>query len=77
MYLSFGKAGLDSLKKYLLNLLLLVLGLDDEYMRDRQIPHYQDMVQDIVQEAIFNPIACYMGYSRAFLMLNLLNLIFF
>jgi hypothetical protein len=34
-YLSFGKAGLDSLKKHLLNLFLLALGSDDEYLRDR------------------------------------------
>jgi hypothetical protein len=38
----------DSLKKYLLNLFLLVLRSDDEYLRDRQILHYQDRVQDIV-----------------------------
>jgi hypothetical protein len=35
MYLSSGKAGLDSLKKHLLNLFLLALGSDDEYLRDR------------------------------------------
>jgi hypothetical protein len=58
-YLSSGKARLDSLKKHLLNLFLLALGSNDEYLRDRQIVHYQDRVQDIVQEAIFNPIACY------------------
>jgi hypothetical protein len=64
-YLSSGKARLDSLKKYLLNLFLLALGSDDEYMRDRQILHYQDRVQDIVQEAIFNPIACCMGVFKS------------
>jgi hypothetical protein len=48
MYLSSGKAGLDSLRKHLLNLFLLALGSDDEYLRDIQIPHYQDRVQDIV-----------------------------
>jgi hypothetical protein len=63
-YLSAGKTGLDSLKKHLLNLFLLALGSDDEYLRDRQIPHYQDRVQDIVQEAIFNPIACYTGVFK-------------
>jgi hypothetical protein len=63
-YLSSGKAGLDSLKKHLLNLFLLALGSNDEYLRDRQIVHYQDMVQDIVQEAIFNPIACYTGVFK-------------
>jgi hypothetical protein len=47
-YLSSRKAGLDSLKKHLLNLFLLALGSDDEYLRDRQILHYQDKVQDIV-----------------------------
>jgi hypothetical protein len=77
-YLSSGKARLDSLKKHLLNLFLLALGLNDEYLRDRQIVHYQDRMQDIVQEVIFNPIACYTGiYSRIFLMLNPPNLIFF
>jgi hypothetical protein len=35
MYLSSGKAGLDSLKKHLLNLFLLALGSHDEYLRDR------------------------------------------
>jgi hypothetical protein len=64
MYLSSGKAGLDSLKKHLLNLFLLALHSDDEYLRDRQILHYQDRVQDIVQEAIFNPIACYVGVFK-------------
>jgi hypothetical protein len=64
-YLSSRKAGLDSLKKHLLNLFLLALGSDDEYPRDRQILHYQDMVQDIVQEAIFNPIACYTGVFKS------------
>jgi hypothetical protein len=34
-YLSSGKAGLDSLKKHLLNLFLLALGSNDEYLRDR------------------------------------------
>jgi hypothetical protein len=43
-YLSSEKAGLDSLKKHLLNLFLLALGSDDEYLRDRQILHYQDRV---------------------------------
>jgi hypothetical protein len=43
-YLSSGKVGLDSLKKHLLNLFLLALGLDDEYLRERQILHYQDRV---------------------------------
>jgi hypothetical protein len=47
-YLSSRKAGLDSLKKHLLNLFLLILGSDDEYLRGRQILHYQDRVQDIV-----------------------------
>jgi hypothetical protein len=47
-YISSRKAGLDSLKKHLLNLFLLALGSDDEYLRDRQILHYQDRVQDIV-----------------------------
>jgi hypothetical protein len=65
MYLSSGKAGLDSLKKHLLNFFLLVLGSDDEYLGDRQILHYQDRVQDIVQEAIFNPIACYTGVFKS------------
>jgi hypothetical protein len=65
MYLNFGKAGLDSLKKHLLNLFLLALGSDDKYLRDMQIPHYQDRVQDIVQEAIFNPIACYTGVFKS------------
>jgi hypothetical protein len=64
-YLSSGKAGLDSLKKYLLNLFLLALGSDDKYLRDKQILHYQDMVQDIVQEVIFNPIACYVGVFKS------------
>jgi hypothetical protein len=64
-YLSSGKARLDSLKKHLLNLFLLALGSDDEYLRDRQIPHYQKRVQDIVQEAIFNPIACYTGILKS------------
>jgi hypothetical protein len=64
MYLSSGKTGLDSLKKHLLNLFLLALGSNDEYLRDRQIVHYQDRVQDIVQEAIFNPIACYTGVFK-------------
>jgi hypothetical protein len=63
MYLSSKKAGLDSLKKHLLNLFLLALGSDYEYLRDRQIPHYQERVQDILQEAIFNPIACYTVYG--------------
>ena len=27
--------------------------------------HYQDRVQDIVQEAIFNPIACYTGVFKS------------
>jgi translation initiation factor 2 beta subunit (eIF-2beta)/eIF-5 len=63
-YLSSGKVGLDSLKKHLLNLFLLALGSNDEYLRDKQIVHYQDMVQDIVQEAIFNPIACYIGVFK-------------
>jgi hypothetical protein len=63
-YLSSGKARLDSLKKHLLNLFLLALGSDDEYLRNRQILHYQDRVQDIVQEAIFNPIACYTGVFK-------------
>jgi hypothetical protein len=63
-YLSSGKVGLDSLKKDLLNLFLLALGSNDEYLRDRQIVHYQDRVQDIVQEAIFNPIACYVGVFK-------------
>jgi hypothetical protein len=57
MYLSSGKAGLDSLKKHLLNLFLLALHSDDEYLRDRQILHYQDRVQDIVQEAIFTRVS--------------------
>jgi hypothetical protein len=48
----------------LLNLFLLAVGSDDEYLRDRQILHYQDRVQDIVQEAIFNPIACYTGVFK-------------
>jgi hypothetical protein len=48
----------------LLNLFLLALGLDDEYLRDMQILHYQNRVQDIVQEAIFNPIACYTGVFK-------------
>jgi hypothetical protein len=65
IYLCSGKAGLDSLKKHLLNLFLLALGSDDEYLRDRQILHYQDRVQDIVQEAIFNPIACYVGVFKS------------
>jgi hypothetical protein len=43
-YLSSGKAGLDSLKKHLLNLFLLALGLDDQYLRGMQILHYQDRV---------------------------------
>jgi hypothetical protein len=43
-YLSSGKAGLDSLKKHLLNLFFLALGSDDEYLRNKQILHYQDMV---------------------------------
>jgi hypothetical protein len=43
-YLSSGKVGLDSLKKHLLNLFLLALGSNDEYLRDRQIVHYQDRV---------------------------------
>jgi hypothetical protein len=43
-YLSSGKAWLDSLKKHLLNLFLLALGSNDEYLRDRQIVHYQDRV---------------------------------
>jgi hypothetical protein len=64
-YLSSGKVGLYSLKKHLLNLFLLALGSDDEYLRDRQIPHYQDRVQDIVQEAIFNPIACYVELFKS------------
>jgi hypothetical protein len=64
-YLSSGKAGLDSLKKHLLNLFLLALGSNDEYLGDRQIPHYQEKVQDIVQEAIFNPIACYTGVFKS------------
>jgi hypothetical protein len=55
---------LDSLKKHLLNLFLLALGSNDEYLRDRQIVHYQDRVQEIVQEAIFNPIACYIGVFK-------------
>jgi hypothetical protein len=66
-YLNSGKAGLDSLKKHLLNLFLLALGSVDEYMRDRQMLHYQDRVQVIVQEAIFNPIACYMGVFKSLL----------
>jgi hypothetical protein len=65
MYLSYGKARLDSLKKYLLNLFLLALESNDEYLRDKQIVHYQDRVQDIVQEAIFNPIACYVGVFKS------------
>jgi hypothetical protein len=44
---------------------LLALVLDDEYLRDMQIPHYQERVQDIVQEAIFNPIACYTGVFKS------------
>jgi translation initiation factor 2 beta subunit (eIF-2beta)/eIF-5 len=64
-YLSSGNAGLDSLKKHLLNLFLLALGSDDEYLRDKKILHYQDRVQDIVQEAIFNPIACYAGVFKS------------
>jgi hypothetical protein len=44
---------------------LLVLGSDDEYLRDRQILHYQDRVQDIVHEAIFNPIAWYMWVFKS------------
>jgi hypothetical protein len=64
-YLSSGKVGLDSLKKHLLKLFLLTLGSDDEYLRDMQILHYQDKVQDIVQEAIFNPIACYTGVFKS------------
>jgi hypothetical protein len=51
----------------LLNLFLLALGLDDEYLRDRHILYYQDMVHNIVQEAIFNPIACYMGVFKSLL----------
>jgi hypothetical protein len=43
---------------------LLALGSDDEYLRDRQILHYQDRVQDILQEVIFNPIACYTGVCK-------------
>jgi hypothetical protein len=43
---------------------LLALGSNDEYLRDRQILHYQDRLQDIVQEAIFNPIACYTGVFK-------------
>jgi hypothetical protein len=43
-YLSSGRAGLNSLKKHLLNLFVLVLGSDDKYLRDRQIPHYQERV---------------------------------
>jgi hypothetical protein len=34
-YLSSGKAGLDSLKKHLLNLFLLALGSDDKYLRNK------------------------------------------
>jgi hypothetical protein len=64
MYLSSVKARMDSLKKHLLNLFLLALGSDDEYLRDRQILHYQDRVQDIVQETIFNPITCYTGVFK-------------
>jgi hypothetical protein len=76
-YLSFGKAGLDSLKKHLLNLFLLALGSNDKYLRDRQILHYQDRVQDIVQEQSSTQLHAMWGYSRAFLMMNLPNLIFF
>jgi hypothetical protein len=76
-YLSSGKAGLDSLKKHLLNLFLLALGSNDEYLRDRHIVYYQDRVQDIVQEAIFNPIAYYTRVFKNLLMLNPPNLIFF
>jgi translation initiation factor 2 beta subunit (eIF-2beta)/eIF-5 len=64
-YLSSGNAGMDSLKKHLLNLFLLALGSDDVYLRDKKILHYQDRVQDIVQEAIFNPIACYAGVFKS------------
>jgi hypothetical protein len=63
-YLNSRKAGLDSLKKHLLNLFLLALGSNDEYLRDMQILHYQDRMQDIVQEAIFNPITCYTGVFK-------------
>lgn len=58
-YLNSGKEGVDTLKKHFMNLFSLALGSDDEYLRDRQMLQYQDRLQNLVQEVVFNPIACY------------------
>ena len=63
-YLSSGKEGLDALKKDFLNMFLFALGTDDQYLRDRQLLHFQDRLHDLVQEAVFNPNACYLGIFK-------------
>lgn len=63
-YLSSGKEGLEAVKKVFMNMFLLALGTDEEYLRDRRLLHYQDRLQDLVQESVFNPINCYTAIYR-------------
>jgi hypothetical protein len=61
----FWKSRVGFTKEALAELFLLALGSNNEYLRNMQILHYQKRVQDIVQVAIFNPIACYVGLFKS------------